>query len=370
VSVVRDIVVYYDIKKALGPYLNTKIHYYNLPLNFRMKPSYGRTAITQYRNLSTNPHWLPPEPALKTKDNEVIRNAMSQLTQSIIVPELAVVNGRSELSSFFGLGTASSGYGEQHTSSVIAPKPAHDVLSNRKQVEALNDLSELLPSFQALSMDSVLQQEIRMMDESDGIDVKRAYALRKETQKLMIESSNAKEGFIIWLDLAKQKTLPSIHQLSPIPFDPKLSLEKIDELELDCLDEAPTTTEEVDLSKDAAKKRKKKADNESKDADSFNKQVKAANEIASSCRWVLEQLASSRISEAPSVIFDESHFHAVQLTTNEINWLKAHDSVEKVLHLTCLAYAAAPKWEPYPQTILSVQDLEKIEAERSAQERQ
>ena len=203
-SVVRDIVVYYDIKKALGPYLNTKIHYYNLPLNFRMKPSYGRTAITQYRNMSTNPHWLPQEPALKTKDNEVIRNAMCQLTQSILVPELAVVNGRSELSSFFGLGTASDD-GGQHAGSVIAPKSAHDVLSNKKQVEALNDLSELLPSFQALSMDSVLQQEMRMMDEADGIDVKRAYALRKETQKLMLESSSAKEGFIIWLDLAKQK---------------------------------------------------------------------------------------------------------------------------------------------------------------------
>ena len=144
-------------------------------------------------------------------------------------------------------------------------------------------------------------------------------------------------------------------------------MNRIDEIDLDCFDEAPITEEAVDQSnKDVVKKRKKKADDESKDADSFNKQVKAANEIASSCRWVLEQLASSRISEASSAIFDESHFHAVQLTTNEINWLKAHDSLEKVLHLTCLAYAAAPKWEPYPQTILSVQDLEKIEAERSA----
>lgn len=204
-SVVRDIGVYYDIKKALGPYLNAKIKYYSLPLNFRLKPSYGRTAITQYRNLSTNPHWLPQEPALKTKDNEVIRNAMCQLAQSIAITELAVVNGRSELSNFFGLGTASVTDGGQSSSSVVAPKSAHDVLSNRKQVEALSDLSELLPAFQALSIDSILQQEMRMLDESEGVDVKRSYALRKETQRLMIESSNAKEGFIIWLDLVKQK---------------------------------------------------------------------------------------------------------------------------------------------------------------------
>lgn len=142
-------------------------------------------------------------------------------------------------------------------------------------------------------------------------------------------------------------------------------MEKIDEIEVDNFDETPP--EAVDVpTKDAAKKRKKKAVDCKDDADIFNKQLKAANEIALACSWVLEQLASSRISEASSVIFDESHFQAVQLTTNEINWLKAHDSVEKVLHLTCLAYAAAPKWEPFPQTILSVQDLEKIEAERSA----
>ena len=44
-----------------------------------------------------------------------------------------------------------------------------------------------------------------MLDESEGIEVKRSTELRKEMQRSMIESSNAKEGYIIWLDLAGNK---------------------------------------------------------------------------------------------------------------------------------------------------------------------
>jgi hypothetical protein len=61
---------------------------------------------------------------------------------------------------------------------------------------------------------------------------------------------------------------------------------------------------------------------------------------------------------------DETHFQSVHLAPSEISWLKAHDSLEKVLNLTCLAYAAAPKWEPYPQGLLSVEDLQKMEHEK------
>ena len=128
------------------------------------------------------------------------------------------------------------------------------------------------------------------------------------------------------------------------------------------LDEEEQLQLEPPSKKDAAAKRKQI----DKDGDSFNKQVKAANEIAKACQWVLEQVNVSRISESTNAIFDETHFQAVQLAPNEISWLKAHDSLEKVVHLTCLAYAAAPKWEPYPQSILSVQDLERIESEKYA----
>ena len=204
-SIVREIFVYYDIKKAFAPYLNSKIKYYNLPLNFRIQPSYGRTAIMQYRNACTNPHWLPSQAPLNKGDNNgAVREYMTQLTQSVVVPELAVVNGRSELSRYFGLGTASTDTHHQ-SSSAVAPIAAHDMLSNSKQVDTLNDLSAVLPLFQDLSFKSVIQQEKRMLDESEGIEVKRSTELRKEMQRSMIESSNAKEGYIIWLDLAGNK---------------------------------------------------------------------------------------------------------------------------------------------------------------------
>ena len=63
----------------------------------------------------------------------------------------------------------------------------------------------ILVRFQDLSFKSVIQQEKRMLDESEGIEVKRSTELRKEMQRSMIESSNAKEGYIIWLDLAGNK---------------------------------------------------------------------------------------------------------------------------------------------------------------------
>ena len=80
------------------------------------------------------------------------------------------------------------------------------MLSNTKQVDTLNDLSAVLPLFQDLSFKSVIQQEKRMLDESESIEVKRSTELRKEMQRSMIKSSNAKEeGYIIWLDLAGNK---------------------------------------------------------------------------------------------------------------------------------------------------------------------
>ena len=212
-SIVRDIIVYYDIKKAFAPYLNSKIKYYNLPLNFRILPSYGRTAIMQYRNACTNPHWLPPQaPINKGSNSGAVRDYMTQLTQSVVIPELAVVNGKSELSRYFGLGTAATDSSLQ-SSSTVAPVVAHDMISNTKQVDTLKDLSVLLPLFQDLSFKSVIQQEKRMLDESEGIEVKKSIELRKEMQRSMIESSNAKEGYIIWLDLVGKKAkviLPSL----------------------------------------------------------------------------------------------------------------------------------------------------------------
>jgi hypothetical protein len=187
-SIVREILVYYDIKKAFAPYLNSKIKYYNLPLNFRIQPSYCRTAIMQYRNACTNPHWLPSQAPLNKGDNNgAVREYMTQLTQSVVVPELAVVNGRSELFRYFGLGTASTDTHHQ-SSSAVAPIAAHDMLSNSKQVDTLNDLSADLPLFQDLSFKSVIQQEKRMLDESEGIEVKRSTELRKEMQRSMIIS--------------------------------------------------------------------------------------------------------------------------------------------------------------------------------------
>jgi hypothetical protein len=134
---------------------------------------------------------------------------------------------------------------------------------------------------------------------------------------------------------------------------------------MEALEEEEQVQESISK-RDEAVKRKQQSSSADKDGDNFNKQLKAANEIAKVCKWVLDQLSQSRISASTANLMDEGHFQAVQLAPSEISWLKAHDSLEKVLHLTCLAYAAAPKWEPYPQSLLSVEDLDKMESQKES----
>lgn len=206
-AIIRDIVVYYDFKSAIAPYLNDKIKYYQFPHCFRLKSTFGRTAMFQYKTLNTNPHYLPFEAPLSAMSAEQVTKIINS-TQPIAIPDLAVVNGKSQLSSFFGLGTAANN--SDNSNAVIAPKYAVDLLSNTTQVDTLKNLSALMPDFEVLSLNCVKEQELRMMDESEGKVPQQSYAnkaatFRKEAQSLLQDSISSEEGYIIWLDLAKKR---------------------------------------------------------------------------------------------------------------------------------------------------------------------
>jgi hypothetical protein len=209
-AIIRDIVVYYDFKSAIAPYLNDKIKYYQFPHCFRFKPAFGHVAIMQYKTLSTNPHYLPEEAPLSAMSAAQVTKICNS-THPISIPDLAVINGKSQLSSFFGLGTAANN--SDNSNAVIDPKNAVDLLSKPIQVETLKNLSVLMSDFEELSSNCVKEQELRMIDESEGKVPLQSYAkavavaFRKEAQLLLRESATSDEGYIIWLDLAKKRVI-------------------------------------------------------------------------------------------------------------------------------------------------------------------
>jgi hypothetical protein len=110
-------------------------------------------------------------------------------SQYISVPELAVVNGKSELIKFLKL----TGDSEE-----LLGKGGNEVAR-------LHELNKLLPDLEQLSMTSIRQQAERMHDESDGLDIAAAYEFRQNIQLKMMNENTKEEGYIIWLDLAKRK---------------------------------------------------------------------------------------------------------------------------------------------------------------------
>jgi hypothetical protein len=187
-AVIKEIKVYYDMKTMFAPYINKKIKYYNLPHIYRVVPSFGHTAIFEYKVDSTAQHWNPRRPSETITDMESFMSNTE--SQSIFIPELAAVNGRSKFLEFLGLGDAAN------------PMSAQDLLGKDKLLSKLQEVNNLLPELEQLSLRSLEQQAERMHDESDGADVKRMYQFRNDIQRRMLNANTKNEGYIIWLDMA------------------------------------------------------------------------------------------------------------------------------------------------------------------------
>ena len=151
-----------------------------------MIPSFAHIAICLYKTDSSGP-WKPIQPKDKIKDiDSFLANSDAQY---IAVPELAVVNGKSELVKFLKLvGDIEELLGK-----------------SGNEVARLHELNKLLPDLEQLSMKSIRQQAERMHDESDGLDIAAAYEFRQSIQLKMMNENTKDEGYIIWLDLAKRK---------------------------------------------------------------------------------------------------------------------------------------------------------------------
>ena len=109
------------------------------------------------------------------------------------------------------------------------------------------------------------------------------------------------------------------------------------------------------------KKKKGGGSRKLKKEDIFKRQLKAAKDISSTCRWVINEVEKGRIRNTLGGSFETSHFSDICITQGEMKWLQDHDSPEKVLSEVIFAYSNAPKWEPFPKVSLSLEDLQRIE---------
>jgi len=191
-AVIREIKVYYNMKAMFAPYINKRLKYYNLPHIYKFIPSFGHTAICLYKDDSSMPHWKPAQPAAKITDIDSLIKS-SEGSESIYIPDLSAVGGTSEFMKFLGLGDSRN------------PVLAQDLLGKDKEIARLQEVNKLLPELEQLSLRSLEQQAQRMHDESDGVEVRKAYAFRQGIQRKLLNLNNSKERYIIWLDLAAKK---------------------------------------------------------------------------------------------------------------------------------------------------------------------
>jgi len=161
------------------------------------------------------------------------------------------------------------------------------------------------------------------------------------------------------LNIEQNAGLPPIFDVLPPSFNPKDGLLRINEFT------QILSSEEMDQDRRSidpkVKKRKQSSSKTLSLEDIFNRQHRAAKNIAATCQWVIQQVEMGRIRNTFNSGFEVSHFTDIAITQREMKWLEDHNSVEKVLNENVIAYAHAPKWEPFPKVSLSIDDLRRIE---------
>ena len=155
-------------------------------------------------------------------------------------------------------------------------------------------------------------------------------------------------------------SLPPIFDVLPPSFNPKTGLLRIDEYNLALDNEEKEQAQQRSVHPSVKKRGPSKTQNLSSE-DIFKRQLRAAKNVSGACQWVLDQVEIGRIRSTGSSSFEISHFSDIVVTLSELKWLRDHNSIEKVIAEYVIAYEHAPKWEPFPKAILSVEDLQRIE---------
>jgi len=176
----KQIIVYYDMTKALSPYINKHIKFYQMPHVFRIRRVFGK-AVMQYKLFSTNMQYLPlePENIIVGIDNEKeIIMAKQNHVNNIAVSTFSTVDGDETFYRHLGLNDCSPK--KQVTEDLITEK--------------IDNIKSMLPVILSIEKKAIDQQKQRYVDEEErGSGLKRYQSHKhdlSDIQQFMIQSSD------------------------------------------------------------------------------------------------------------------------------------------------------------------------------------
>jgi hypothetical protein len=193
----KQIIVYYDMVKALTPYINKNIKFYQVPHVFRIKRVYGK-AIMQYKLFSTNMVYLPLEPEnmmmdIEKHNHEQMKN---NIVNNISLSTFATVDGDETFYRHLGLNDST---------------PKIQVTEERIS-EKIDNIKSMLPVIMGIEKLAIDQQKQRYNDEASFGGGNKRYQSRKQDlsdiQSYMIKCSDKQKGYIMWIDSTSADLLP------------------------------------------------------------------------------------------------------------------------------------------------------------------
>jgi hypothetical protein len=295
----KQITVYYDMSKALTPYINKNIKFYQVPHVFRIKRVCGK-AVMQYKLFSTNLEYLPLEPEnIVDNNNQLIME--NNIINKIKFSTFATVDGDENFYRHLGLNDSTPT--TQVTEELITEK--------------IDNIKSMLPFIKGIEKLAIDQHIKRNGDEETfGMGRKRYQSRNQDLtdiQSYMLKSSNKERGYIMWIDSLNNQLLPISEIVPEIIHDEQIvtiseqiknkkgfesdetSSDDEDDLDNNIIVEEKNDKKMLDMKEDI-KKQKVKV----KKASSVSKLRAAIRSIVAAAKQILNNLKTGKVAFLPN----------------------------------------------------------------------
>ena len=200
----RELRVIYDVVTAWAPYLNSDIHYYNVPHCFKFFLKNG-FAVMQWKNLSSDLEWKPKLPVLEAEITEADKVSSISITEYAIAPD---VNKLYEL-----IGVSKEIQRNNSASFMVHASQSKELAAIARMTNALRDLS--LASTHQQSIRLVSQESLGKFGTTPRFNTSSTELA--DFQKYIRAHADNKEGYIMWIDheKAEKKGNIPLHDVKP-----------------------------------------------------------------------------------------------------------------------------------------------------------
>jgi len=223
-AVNRQIEVYYNVVDALKPYINNKIHFYQVPHCYVFR-RLGNKCIMQYKLFSTHVSWLPLQPELsKTIQNSSSTTSSSSTStttdklldsisaevnriSSIALEPLSTMDGKDAFLKHIGIS------GEAKSSYLINNPAMRNKIDVIDAVLPIIEETELLAlrNLETRTNAEVLEGHVK--EHKELLTVKLPEQDRLVIQTAMKSVSSNRKGYIMWI--LDKPGLPPLSELVP-----------------------------------------------------------------------------------------------------------------------------------------------------------